>query len=151
MSQQQFQIKRVKALPDYRLALAFADGESLTVDLRDTIAKHPTLARLRDPAVFADVARDEWNLGVVFAGDDDLSLASDNLRALAVEQAGGYSHQRIIEWMDRNGLTLDTAAEALGLSRRMLAYYRSGEKPVPRTVALALVGWEAQRKTKRAA
>ena len=30
--------------------------------------------------------------------------------------------------MARHGMTLDTVAEALGLSRRMLAYYRSGER-----------------------
>ena len=34
------------------------------------------------------------------------------------------------------------AALALGVSRRTLAYYRSGAKPVPRTVALACLGWE---------
>ena len=45
--------------------------------------------------------------------------------------------------MDGPHLTLGTAAEALGLSRRMLAYYRSREKPVRRTVALACLGWEA--------
>ena len=44
--------------------------------------------------------------------------------------------------MARNDLTLDTAEVALGVSRRMLAYYRSGAKPVPRTVALACLGWE---------
>ena len=37
---------------------------------------------------------------------------------------------------------MTTAALALGVSRRMLAYYRSGAKPVPRTVALACLGWE---------
>jgi len=41
-----------------------------------------------------------------------------------------------------NDLTIDAAAVALGVSRRMLAYYRSGSKPVPRTVALACLGWE---------
>ncbi|MOA41208.1 hypothetical protein D3C78_1631490 [compost metagenome] len=47
--------------------------------------------------------------------------------------------------MTRHKLNLDQAAEALGLSRRMLAYYRSGAKPVPRTVALALLGWEVEQ------
>ena len=28
------------------------------------------------------------------------------------------------------------------MSQRMLAYYRSGEKSVPRTVALACLGWQ---------
>jgi predicted transcriptional regulator len=36
------------------------------------------------------------------------------------------------EWMHRNGLSLTTAAEALGLSRRMVSYYRTAQKPIPR-------------------
>ena len=47
--------------------------------------------------------------------------------------------------MARHELSLDAAAEALGISRRMLAYYRSREKPIPKTVGLAMLGWEAQR------
>lgn len=39
-------------------------------------------------------------------------------------------------------MTLDTAAAALGLSRRTIAYYLSGEQPVPKTVMLATVGYE---------
>jgi predicted transcriptional regulator len=35
------------------------------------------------------------------------------------------------------GARIDTAAKALGVSRRMVAYYDKGEKPIPRTVALA--------------
>jgi len=42
----------------------------------------------------------------------------------------------------QHGRTL-AAARALGLSRRMLAYYRGGAKPVPRIVALA---WEAEQR-----
>jgi len=37
-------------------------------------------------------------------------------------------------------------AEALDLSRRQVAYYASGERPVPRYVLLALKGWELERK-----
>ena len=37
------------------------------------------------------------------------------------------------------------ACEALGICRRMLAYYRSGQKPIPRHIWLACVGWEAER------
>lgn len=145
MTQPQFIITRVTAQLPARLALSFADGFNGVADLADLIARHPTLARLRDDKVFSQVALDEWHRGVVFAGDDDLSLASDNLRALILEQAGEYSHQQIIVWMARHGLSLDAAAEALGISRRMLAYYRSGEKPIPKTVGLAMLGWEAQQ------
>jgi hypothetical protein len=34
--------------------------------------------------------------------------------------------------------------EALDLSRRQVAYYASGERPVPRYVLLALKGWEVE-------
>ena len=73
---------------------------------------------------------------------DDLTLSGDNLRAEAVEQCGGISHERIWNWMHRNGLTLDSASKALGISRRMLAYYRNGEKSIPRHIWLACLGWE---------
>ena len=79
---------------------------------------------------------------MIWANDDELELAADNLRARAVEQAGCVSHEFIWNWTARNNLSLDTAAVALGVSRRMLAYYRSDSKPVPRTAALACLGWE---------
>ena len=40
-------------------------------------------------------------------------------------------------WRERKAYTLDTAARALGISRRMVAYYEQGERPIPRVVALA--------------
>ena len=72
-------------------------------------------------------------------------MTGDNLRAKTVEQAGGTSHERIWDWAHRNNLSLGTAAEALGISRRMLAYYRSGQKPIPKHIWLACIGWEAQK------
>lgn len=145
-----FRIERVAAIGAARLGLSFGDGYKAEVDLASVIARHPTLARLADPGVFSRVTPDEWRLGVIFADDDDLTLASDNLRALALEQSGEYSHEQVITWMHRHGLTLDSAAEALGLSRRMMAYYRSGEKRVPRTVGLAMLGWETLRRGRAA-
>jgi len=58
---------------------------------------------------------------VIWANDDELELAADNLRARAVEQAGCVSHEFVWNWMAWNKLSLDTAAVALGVSRRMLA------------------------------
>lgn len=48
-------------------------------------------------------------------------------------------------WMHRNGLSLSTAAQALGLSRRMVSDYRTGQKSIPRAIWLAYLGWEATR------
>lgn len=142
MSAKHFTITGVQAGAGHTLAMTFADGQALQVDLTEVIGRHPTLAALEAPKVFATAAVGEWGGSVIWNEDDNLELAADNLRALAIEQAGGYSHQRMIEWMAQHDMTLDSAARALGLSRRMLAYYRSGERPVPRTVALAMRGWE---------
>lgn len=140
-----FTLTAVHAIPAGRLELAFADGAVMGVNVSPLIARHPTLARLAEPGVFAQASVGEWGASVTWAKDDNLELAADNLRARAIEQAGGVSHEFVWNWMARHGFTLDTAAQALGLSRRMLAYYRSGEKPVPRTVALACLGWEAEQ------
>ncbi|PPU77631.1 MULTISPECIES: DUF2442 domain-containing protein [Xanthomonas] len=142
MNQPQFFMTRATLAGRARLALSFADGFAAEVDLSNVIDAHPTLALLADPDVFAQVGLDEWSRGVTFAGNDALTLASDNLRAMAIEQAGHFSHSQVIAWMESHHLTLDQAADALGLSRRMLAYYRSGEKLIPKTVGLAMIGWE---------
>ncbi len=146
MRSKQFTLSSVKATPTARLLLRYADGEQFQVSLVKTIDQYPALERLKDPKVFRTAKVGDHGASVIWANDDELELAADNLRARAVEQAGSVSHEFIWNWMARNGLTLDAAAIALGLSRRMLAYYRSGAKPVPRTVALACLGWEEVRK-----
>ncbi|AVS66629.1 hypothetical protein C8245_13905 [Paracidovorax avenae] len=131
------------------LLLTYADGVKYTVNIAPIIAKAPSLRALAKPAVFRRAKLGEFGRCVTW-GDDELELAGDNLRAEAIEQAGGISHEFVLEWMHRNGLTIEAAAAALGLSVRMLAYYRSGEKPVPRTVALACRGWEAIKASRAA-
>jgi hypothetical protein len=148
MSKDHFVLTAVEALPDYRLCLSYADGQTFEVDLSDRIFTTVFLAPLRDATLFAQA-----KLG--FAGrsvdwiEDELDLGTDNLRHLAVEQAGGIGHERIWTWLHDTGLTLEQAAEALGISRRMLIYYRDGEKPIPRSIWLACLGWEAVRPTGR--
>jgi hypothetical protein len=142
MRPKQFTLVSVTTTPTAALLLRYADGEQFEVNLVDIIQRSPSLARLKDRKVFSTAQVGEHGASVIWANDEDLELAADNLRARAVEQAGGVPHDFIWNWMARHDLTLDTAADALGLSRRMLAYYRSGTKPVPRTVALACLGWE---------
>jgi hypothetical protein len=144
MSKDHFVLTAVLALPDYCLRLTYADGQTFDVDLTERIKTTNFLTSLNDPALFAQAK-------VGFAGrsvdwiEDELDLGSDNLRHLGVEQAGEIGHERIWSWLHDTGLTLEQAAEALGISRRMLIYYRDGEKPIPRAVWLACLGWEAVR------
>lgn len=146
MRPKQFTLFSVKPIPDATLLLQYADGVQLEVSLVEAIKQSPALVRLKDPKVFRSARIADHGATVVWANDDDLQLAVDNLRARGVEQAGGISHEFIWKWMAKNDLNLDIAAAALGMSRRMLAYYRSGSKPVPRAVALACIGWEHVKK-----
>ncbi|MEN9314806.1 MAG: hypothetical protein RIS35_1199 [Pseudomonadota bacterium] len=75
----------------------------------------------------------------------DAELGADNVYAWAREQAGEVSHQMFDAWMHRNRLSLTTAAEALGISRRMVSYYRTAHKAIPRAIWLACPGWEVTR------
>lgn len=146
MSNEHFQITAVAVIPPSRLRLTYADGEVMLVNLQSTIKKHPVLKQLGNAEIFVKATVGEWGGSIIWPDNENLELASDNLRALAIEQSGSASHELLWNWMEQHRLTLDAAAEALGLSRRMLAYYRSGKKPVPRTVALACIGWETEQR-----
>ena len=136
-----FRLTSAKALADSRLQLAFADGARFVVDLKDWIKSAKAFRPLRDPALFLTAKLGASGRTVDFCAGD-IDLAGDNLRNLAIEQAGGVGHERIWNWMHNNKLTIDQAAEVLGISRRMLIYYRNGEKVIPRHIWLACVGWE---------
>jgi hypothetical protein len=112
----------------------------MDIDMSTIMAQNNFLSQLCDATLFCKARVGEHGLEVVW--NDEISIAGDNLRAEGVEQAGGISHEHIWEWMHRNGLTLDSASEALGISRRMLVYYRNGEKPIPKNIWLACLGWE---------
>lgn len=137
---QRFIIKKVVAVEPCLLTVTFGDDTAMNIDLSTVISKYPVLLPLKDPALFRNAHTDEFCRNVIW--NDEIDLAGDNLRAEAIEQSGGISHERIWNWMHRNNLTLDAAAEALGISRRMLAYYRNGEKPIPKHIWLACLGWE---------
>jgi hypothetical protein len=144
MSKDHFVLAAVEVLPDYRLRLTYTDGQTFDVDLSEHVHATELFAPLKDADLFAQAK-------VGFAGrsvdwiEDELDLGSDNLRHLAVEQVDGIGHERIWTWLHDTGLSLEQAAEALGISRRMLIYYRDGEKPIPRSIWLACLGWEAVR------
>ena len=149
MSKDHFRLTAVEALPDYRLRLSYADGQAFELALGDWIDTTQALAALKDKTLFAQVRVGFGGHSVDWVEDagveDQLDLGADNLRNLAIEQAGGIGHERIWGWLHESGLTLEQAAEALGISRRMLIYYRDGEKQVPRAIWLACLGWEAVR------
>jgi DNA-binding transcriptional regulator YiaG len=95
----------------------------------------------RSPELFAQARLGEHGADVVWS--DDVDMSADTLWRLAQEQTGAtMSPDAFKRWRERKAYTLDAAARALGLSRRMVAYYEQGVKPIPRVVALATRGLE---------
>ncbi len=130
----------VEAMAPYRISTRWNTGEILIVDLESALRSHPALTPILEPDAFAMVHIGEWGSSVEWF---DSEFGADNIYAWAKEQNGQTSHEMFGEWMRRNALSLSTAAKALGLSRRMISYYRTAQKPIPRHVWLACLGWEA--------
>ena len=132
-------IQSVSALEPYRLRTSWSTGEILEVDISHMMDK-PAFAEIKKSDVFAKVHTDglsiEWF---------DTELGPDNVYAWAKEQADEVSHEMLGAWMLRNKLSLSGAADALGISRRMVSYYRTASKAIPRAIWLACLGWEVTR------
>lgn len=127
------------------LVVSFDDGYRADIDLGPIIGARPVLSPLRDSETFHSLrlSEDGWSIEWPACGID---FGAHQLRRWADEQAGEVMPAATFrDWMQRNGLTLDGAAEALGLSRRTIAYYLSGEQPVPKTVMLATEGYDHRR------
>lgn len=129
---------------DRRVVLEWDDGYTGEVDLAPVIEARPVLAPLADPETFhrVHVAEDGWSLEFPNCGID---FGSEQLHRWAREQAGEIMPARAFRaWMQRHDMTLDAAAEALGLSRRTIAYYLSEEQVIPKTVMLATEGYDGR-------
>ena len=128
----------------YRLDLLWENGKTMAVDLRESVHRLKGLRALRDQAMFARAAVGDAGHSVVWPGD--LDMGANRLLEMALEQNGHADAVEFIRWRWKNGLSLSAAAEAIGISRRLVAYFASGEKSVPRYVLLACKGWEAERR-----
>ena len=119
------------------LCVRWANGEESLIDASGMIQSFRVYAPLRQsPELFRQVRLGEYGTDVVWT--DEIDMAADTLWRLAQEQAGEtMTPDAFRHWRERKAYTLDEAARALGLSRRMVAYYEKGDRPIPRVVALA--------------
>ncbi|MBI1207248.1 MAG: helix-turn-helix domain-containing protein [Azospirillum sp.] len=119
------------------IAVTWADGTEHRIDLGGFIADHPTLAHCAAPGVWASMRVGEW--GWSAGWDDDSEIGADALWALGTAQEAA----RLRAWRKARGLTQAQAAKALGLGTRTVTLYEAGSQPIPKTVILARVGFDA--------
>jgi DNA-binding transcriptional regulator YiaG len=119
------------------LRIRWDSGEESRVDVSGLVETFRVYAPLRPSTqLFPTVRVGEYGTDVVW--NDEIDMSADTLWRLAQEQSGlTMSPAAFKQWRERKAYTLDTAARALGISRRMVAYYEQGAKPIPRVVALA--------------
>ncbi|MFY9352266.1 DUF2442 domain-containing protein [Sphingobium sp.] len=124
------------------LSVEWSDGTQADIDLTSVVADR-AFAALRDPEEFARVEIGDW--GHSLAWPSSAELGADRLWLETLTATGHHDARAFLEWRMRHGLSLSKAAEALGVSRRMVAYYSNGEKLVPKPILLACKGWEVSK------
>ncbi|MGE0666700.1 MAG: DUF2442 domain-containing protein [Sphingomonadales bacterium] len=134
-------IKVVSAIGPASLRIEWSNGVRADLDLGSLLGDR-AFAALRVPAEFAAVRIGDWGHSLVWPSGAE--LGADMLWMETLSATGHGDARAFLEWRLRHGLSLAKAAEAIGISRRMVAYYSNGERPVPRPILLACRGWEAE-------
>ncbi len=132
-------IVAVKGKAPATLSVKWSDGTCAEIGLEATL-RDRAFRRLRDAREFAKVSVGEWGHSVTWPSGAELS--AEGLWLATLSATGHADTRAFLEWRLQHGLSLTKSAEALGLSRRMIAYYSNGEKPVPKAILLACKGWE---------
>ncbi len=132
-------ITDVTPLEGSRLRLIWSDGTKAEIDLI-ALAATRSFRALRDAAVFAQARVGDWGHSVEWP--DGVEIGADALWLETLSASDRTDVRQFLEWRMANGLSLAKAAEALGISRRTVAYYSNGGRKVPRAILLACTGWE---------
>jgi hypothetical protein len=132
-------VAAASAKPPATLILRWSDGTRAELDLGG-VMRDRRFRSLRDSKIFGKARIGEWGHSVEWPSGAELSAETLWLETLSA--TGKQDAREFLEWRLRHGLSLTKTADALGISRRMVAYYSNGEKPVPRPILLACKGWE---------
>ncbi|MDR1661223.1 MAG: DUF2442 domain-containing protein [Azoarcus sp.] len=125
------------------LEVRYTGGQVVHVDFSELPERFAVFADLRKPDFFRAATVADW--GHTLEWPNGEGLDADRVMEMGLEQAGRVDTLAFRRWQERNRLSLNAAAEAIGVTRRTASQYRTGARPVPRTVALACKGWEAER------
>jgi hypothetical protein len=130
----------------FLLCVTWQDGSRTKHDMSAMVGSQPWAEALRDPAVFgmAQLEDDGWQ--IVWPGTE-VALSAHGLwdDAHSPPQAAQFmSAAEFLAWLRECGWSFAQAAEALGISKRMLKYYAAGTHEIPKTVWLACMHLAAE-------
>ncbi|TWA69719.1 hypothetical protein FBZ84_103436 [Azospirillum baldaniorum] len=119
-------------------------GITEDVDLGQIIDRYRIYAPLADESFFVSGRLvEDGNVLRWDASSDPIEMAATTIEHLAqLAELDHMSAEQFRAWFKRHGFSYDAGADALGISRRLIAYYLSGEKEIPRTIALACTGYD---------
>ncbi len=143
MSKLTNRMESVRPLKDMVLEVRYVGGQTVQVDFSELSDRFAVFAPLKKRAAFERARVADW--GQTLEWPDADGLDADRVLEMALEQQGRADTLAFREWQDRHSLSLAAAAEAIGMTRRSVSQYRTGARPVPRTVLLALKGWESEQ------
>src|SRR5262245_9304640 len=140
-------ISEIRALPDFRLAIVWAEGSRTGladfVDLAPVINTYKLYRPLRNNKELFQTARLVDHGNVVEWGDGTIDMPAELIEDIANE---AMTPQDFVGFLRRNDLTQEAAAALLGFSRRQIENFVSTGL-IPRVVALACFGYEARSGT----
>ncbi len=141
--------KLASVRPAEKLSITVTWGEgprahrTETIDLSPLIYSFKFYKKLRkDRALFATVHLVEDGEAIAWGDDDSIDMAATSIERLAEE---ALTPDELRQFLDREDLTQEAAAAMLGYSRRQIAHYLAGDKPIPRVFALAFHALAARR------
>lgn len=139
--------KAIEVLNDFKIRATFINDCIFTIDFKPFFEESPRLGELlSSQAAFEKATVSNDGGWIVEWQDLDIQIGADTLWLDAQAQNAPDENTRIFaQWRARNGLSLADAAKALGMTPRTMSAYGSGKRPVPRYIALACKGWEAER------
>lgn len=130
---------------DKSLAVTWAEGARAgqvdVIDLEPIIKTYKIFRPLRkDRALFDTVHLIDDGDAIAWGDGRDLELSAETLEELAEEN---MTPKDFVEFMKRHALTEEGIAAVLGYSRRQIGYFKT-TGPIPRVVALACKGYDAE-------
>jgi hypothetical protein len=110
-------------------------GRAEAVDLSPLVLSFKLYKTLRkNQALFKTVHLVEDGEAIAWGDDGGIDMAATSIERLAEE---ALTPDELRQFLDRQKLTQEAAAAMLGYSRRQIAHYLAGDKPIPRVFALA--------------